>query len=385
MIGAARDRPRIAPRQDWLSNGVPPPPCPMPMPSTPPFRDRFAPPRLELQDLSLRFGAVRALDGIDLAVQPGEIVALLGDSGCGKSTLLRVVAGLERPDRGSVRLDGAEVGAVPPEARGVGLMFQDYALFPHLTVAENVRFGLHALPRGPAHTRATARLEQVGLAHRAASYPNTLSGGESQRVALARALAPGPRILLLDEPFSNLDRRTRDRVRADTLDLLRETGTTTILVTHDPEEALGFADRIALLRAGRVAQVGTGADLYRRPASRFAARFFGDLVEIAGPCRGGAVATPFGPCPAPGFPEGAALLACWRPEAIRLVSAQDGIPGRVVGRRFLGATALLSVAVEGFDAPLSLPVPGTDGREPGTAVRLACEPGDAFVFAADGD
>jgi len=344
-----------------------------------------ATPRLELRHLGLHFGAVRALDGIALAVQPGEIVALLGDSGCGKSTLLRVIAGLERPDRGSVRLDGAEIGGVPPEARGVGLMFQDYALFPHLTVAENVRFGLHAHPRATAQALAAARLEQVGLAHRAASYPATLSGGESQRVALARALAPGPRILLLDEPFSNLDRRTRDRVRADTLALLRETGTTTILVTHDPEEALGFADRIALMRAGRIAQIGTGPDLYGRPASRFAARFLGDLVEVAASCRAGRVATPFGPCPAPGFAEGTPLVACWRPEAIRLVSSAEGLPGRVVGRRFLGATALLSIAAEGFPAPLALPVAANDGRDVGTTVHLAADPAEALIFQGERD
>lgn len=376
MIGAQRDGLRIALGADRLSNGLPHRLSPVPMPATP---------RLELQDLGLRFGALRALDGIDLAVQPGEIVALLGDSGCGKSTLLRVIAGLERPDRGSVRLDGAEIGGVPPEARGVGLMFQDYALFPHLTVAENVRFGLHAHPRATALALAAARLEQVGLGHRAESYPATLSGGESQRVALARALAPGPRILLLDEPFSNLDRRTRDRVRADTLGVLRETGTTTILVTHDPEEALGFADRIALMRAGRIAQIGTGADLYGRPASRFAARFFGDLFEVAAPCRASTVATPFGPCPAPGFAEGTALVACWRPEAIRLVGPGEGLPGRVVSRRFLGATALLSIVVEGFLEPLALPVAASDGREIGTVVHLAADPAGAFIFREERD
>nr|USU33694.1 ABC transporter ATP-binding protein [Methylobacterium sp. OTU13CASTA1] len=346
---------------------------------------RGIPPRLELRDVGLRFGAVRALDGIDLAVRPGEIVALLGDSGCGKSTLLRAIAGLEQPERGTIRLDGTDVGDVPAEARGVGLMFQDYALFPHLTAAENVRFGLHAQPGKAARAIATARLEQVGLAHRAASYPGTLSGGESQRVALARALAPGPRILLLDEPFSNLDRRTRDRVRADTLALLRETGTTAILVTHDPEEALGFADRIALMRGGRIVQVGTGDDLYHRPASRFAARFFGDLVEVPGTCRDGSVATPFGRCPAPDLSEGSPVVACWRPEAIHLGRAGVGVPGRIAARRFLGAAAWLTVEAEGFADPLALPVSGTDGRRPGEAVGLACDEGQAFLFAGSPD
>ncbi|MCK2056444.1 ABC transporter ATP-binding protein [Methylobacterium sp. 37f] len=347
------------------------------------------PPRLDLRGIGLRFGAVRALADVSLQVQPGEILALLGDSGCGKSTLLRAIAGLEQPDTGTIRLDGTVVSeggrGVPPEARGVGLMFQDYALFPHLTVAENVRFGLHARSAAEARVLAAARLEQVGLADRSNSYPGTLSGGESQRVALARALAPGPRILLLDEPFSNLDRRTRDRVRDDTLAVLRASGTTTLLVTHDPEEALGFSDRIALMRRGRIVQVGTGRDLYERPGSHFAARFFGDLIAWAGPCRAGALATPFGPVPAPGRAEGTALRYCLRPEALRLGAAGAGLDAVVTGRRFLGAHALLTLAVEGFAEPLRLPVPDADSRQPGDRVGLTVAPESGFIFGDERD
>ncbi|MBY0260609.1 ABC transporter ATP-binding protein [Methylobacterium sp.] len=352
------------------------------------------PPRLDLRGIGLRFGAVRALADVSLQVRPGEILALLGDSGCGKSTLLRAIAGLEQPETGTIRLDGTLVSedgrGVAPEARGVGLMFQDYALFPHLTVAENVRFGLHGKSlqgKSAAEARAIAqaRLEQVGLADRARSYPGTLSGGESQRVALARALAPGPRVLLLDEPFSNLDRRTRDQVRDDTLAVLRASGATTLLVTHDPEEALGFADRIALMRRGRIVQVGTGLELYRRPATRFAARFFGDLVEIDGTCRAGILATPFGPVPAPGHAEGAAVTLCLRPEAIRLGAPGASLRAVVRARRFLGAAALLTVSAEGVPEPLRLPVPADDPREPGDTVGLSLDPAHGFIFASETD
>ncbi|NEU14146.1 ABC transporter ATP-binding protein [Methylobacterium sp. BTF04] len=352
-------------------------------------RSADATPRLELHEVSLRFGATRALDAVSLQVRAGEIIALLGDSGCGKSTLLRAIAGLERPDAGEIRLDGTVVSggreAVPPEARGVGLMFQDYALFPHLTVAENVRFGLHGQSRAQAKDVATARLEQVGLADRAGDYPGTLSGGESQRVALARALAPGPRILLLDEPFSNLDRRTRDRVRADTLSVLRATATTTLLVTHDPEEAMMLADRIALMRIGRIVQTGSGEDLYQRPVSRFAARFFGALIEIAGHCRDGRVATPFGPIPAPGFAEGTTVLACLRPDAISLAPPGEGLPGRIVDRTFLGASAILEIAVDSLDVPVALAVPCSDTHAPGDTVHLSLSDTGSFVFDAAAD
>lgn len=342
--------------------------------------------RLELDRIGCRFGPVRALDDVSLAVASGEIVGLLGDSGCGKSTLLRVVAGLEAPDRGRLRLDGREIRpGLPPELRGVGMMFQDYALFPHLTVAENVRYGLAGRRRPQAEAVAAARLAQVGLAHRAAAYPDTLSGGEAQRVALARALAPGPRLLLLDEPFSNLDRRTRDRVRADTLAVLRAAGATALLVTHDPEEAMEVCDRIALMRAGRVVQVGTPDDLYRRPVSRFAARFFGDLVEVAGLCRGGALASPFGPLPAPGFAEGARLVAAFRPEAVRIVASGQGVPARVLRRVYLGTSARLDLEAEGWPEPLRLDVPVADPRAAGEAVGLV-PAGDApFIFGAEED
>ena len=343
-----------------------------------------ATPRLSLRDLSCRFGAVRALDGIDLDVAPGEIVGLLGDSGCGKSTLLRVVAGLEPQTGGEVRLDGRPLGpATPPELRGIGLMFQDYALFPHLSVAGNVGFGLARRPRREAAAIVAERLAQVGLSHRADAFPATLSGGEAQRAALARALAPEPRVLLLDEPFSNLDRRLRERIRAETLALLRSGGITALLVTHDPEEALDGCDRIVLMREGRIAQAGTPEAVYRQPASRFAARFLGEVVEAEGRCRDGAVQTPLGRFPAPAAEEGAALVVLLRPEAVRL--AESGIPAEVVSSAFRGATARLEIAVDGLGAPVGLSVPPAGAPCPGTRVRIAIDRGTAVVFSAGAD
>ncbi|MFE1602011.1 ABC transporter ATP-binding protein [Methylobacterium sp. ID0610] len=357
------------------------------MPFTAP-RSHPAPPALAAEDVACRFGRVQALDGVSLAVRPGEVMALLGDSGCGKSTLLRIVAGLEQPGRGRVFLDGHLVAgpgvAVPPEARGVGLMFQDYALFPHLTVAENIRFGL---ARRPAAARAAADslLEQVGLSARAESYPQTLSGGEQQRVALVRALAPGPRLLLLDEPFSNLDRRMRDRVRDDTVALLRRTGTTALLVTHDPEEALAVATRIALMRAGRIVQVATGEALYRAPATLFAARFLADATEIPSRIRDGAADTPLGRMRAEGLAEGMAVRVCLRPEALRVGAPGTGLPAQVVRRVFLGASALVHLAVPGLAVPLRARLSGAESFGPGDAVGLTLREAAVLVLPDEDD
>ncbi|AWN49445.1 ABC transporter ATP-binding protein [Methylobacterium terrae] len=342
-------------------------------------------PALAVEDVACRFGRVQALDGVSLGVRPGEVMALLGDSGCGKSTLLRVVAGLEVPDAGTVRLDGRLVAGagivVPPEARGVGLMFQDYALFPHLTVRENVRFGLRGQPPA-ARAAADDLLEQVGLAGHADGYPQTLSGGEQQRVALVRALAPGPRLLLLDEPFSNLDRRMRDRVREDTVALLRRTGTTALMVTHDPEEALAVATRIALMRRGSVVQVATGEALYRRPESLFAARFLADAAEIPARVAAGRAPTPFGDVPAPHLTEGAAVRVCLRPEALRVGPPGEGIAAQVARRTFLGAASVLHLGVPGVEGSVRARLPGPGPYGPGDAVGVTLVP-DAVLVLPD--
>jgi iron(III) transport system ATP-binding protein len=279
------------------------------------------PAQLTFVDVVQTYGETRALDGVSLTVDPGELVCLLGHSGCGKTTLLRVAAGVEAPTGGRVLMDGLEVSGadafVPPERRGIGLMFQDYALFPHLTILQNVAFGLRGLPPGDAEKSARRALERVGLERLADEYPSTLSGGEQQRVALARSIAPRPGVLLMDEPFSNLDRRMRDAIRDETVAILRETRATTIVVTHDPEEAMRIADRIVLMRSGKIVQEGSAEDLYQRPADLFAARFFCDFNEVEGTVRGGSVATPVGNFPAAGLAEGSRAIVCIRPQGIR--------------------------------------------------------------------
>ena len=267
-------------------------------------------------------------------------------------------------------------------------MFQDYALFPHLSVLDNVRFGLNRLPPAEQRERAMARLRQVGMEGFAASFPHALSGGQQQRVALARALAPNPAVLLLDEPFSGLDARLREQVRDQTLHVLKASGAATMLVTHDPEEAMFLADRIVLMRDGRVVQVGTPTDLYMRPANDFAASFFGEVNALGGTVRDGRVETPVGPVLAQGRAEGEAVRVLIRPEALRL----DADPGsgppnlaRVEAARLLGRTSLVHLRVHdgrGGTIHLHARVPGLFLPEEGRHVAVSLDPRQAFVFPA---
>lgn len=339
---------------------------------------------LGFESVTQRFGDVIALSDVSLSIRPGEIVALLGESGCGKTTLLRLAAGVERPSAGRILLEGRDVSSsasfVEPEQRGVGLVFQDYALFPHLTVRENVRFGLK--DDAAADQTALRAIARVGLADLADAYPHMLSGGEQQRVALARAVAPRPGVLLMDEPFSNLDRRLRDVVRDETAALLEETGATSIIVTHDPEDAMRIADRIVLMRGGRIVQVGTGEDLYRRPQSLFAARFFCDLTELDATVSGGSVETPFGRFSAAGLAHGETATICIRPHAIRIVPKGFHLPGRLVARRFLGEVDHLLVAVAGFDKPLAVRAPLAKTIAVGDEVGVDIPSDEVLVFPA---
>ena len=346
--------------------------------------------RLTLEGVGRMFGNVAALEDISLNADPGEIVSLLGHSGCGKSTLLRIAAGVDVPTAGRVLLDGREVASpmtfVPPEDRSVGLMFQDYALFPHMTVLRNVMFGLNALDRAARRQEALAALSRVGLAHLAESYPHQISGGEQQRVALARAIVPRPGILLMDEPFSGLDSRLRDSVRTDTLSVLRETGATAVIVTHDPEEAMAISDRIVLMRRGRIVQEGTAESLYGRPASLFVARFFSQLNELPGTVRSGRAATRIGAFAAPGLAEGGDVTVAIRPRGVLIApaeSAKQGTPGRIMSRHFLGETDLFDVAVDGWDTYLRVRARAGDGLVPGADVRVSFDARDVLVFPQD--
>lgn len=330
------------------------------------------------------YGAVEAVRGVSLTIEPGEIVCLLGPSGCGKSTLLRLAAGLEAPAAGRVLIDGREVSSrthiVPPEKRGIGYVFQDFALFPHLTILQNVAFGLGSIPRADAESAARMALSRVGLSDYVADYPHALSGGEQQRVALARAIAPKPGILLMDEPFSGLDARLRDDIRDETLAVMRETRATCLVVTHDPEEAMRMADRIALMRSGRIVQVGPPEALYRSPTDLATARFFSELNELSGIVRNGAAETPLGRFPAPGVPEGAVVDVGVRLQGIHVAAGRDGVPGRVLRRRFLGEVDLVEIAVQGLDTPILARTRNATMATPGADIAITTEPADVLVF-----
>ncbi len=352
---------------------------------------------LTFEGVERRYGDAFALRGISLDIAPGEVVCLLGPSGCGKTTLLRIASGIEKPSAGRVLISGREVAGpsrfVPPEQRHVGLMFQDFALFPHLTILDNVAFGLKALPREEALREAQAGLARVGLGHTAKQYPHVLSGGEQQRVALARALVPRPSVVLMDEPFSGLDVQLRERLQEDTLKLLKETRATSMIVTHNPEEAMRLGDRIVVMRSGRIVQAGTLAELYRDPVDLFVARLFSEINEIPWVVEGGALRTPVGTFQVPGIHEGEAAVLCIRQRAIRFGPPNmgkpgsgkpgTGQPGRILHVRTLGDAAIVQVAVQGFEAPLKvrvreIEVPSQDGE-----VTIFVDPERVLVFPAE--
>ena len=340
---------------------------------------------LAFERVSRKFGAADAVRDVSFELQPGEIVCLLGPSGCGKTTLLRIAAGIERPSAGRVLIDGDEVAGparyLPPEKRNIGLMFQDFALFPHLPIIANVAFGLRDIERGEALEIARHALERVGLAHLADTYPHTLSGGEQQRVALARAIVPRPQVMLMDEPFSGLDQRLRESVRSETLALLKETRATTMLVTHDPVEAMELADRILLMRQGRLIQSGTPEELYRRPIDSAAARFFSDVNEVGGMCKQGAVETPLGRFEAPGLAGGGSALVMVRPQGIRRAYGPVGIEGYCLDSRFLGDRSQCLVLFKGIEEPLMMRVDAAEAPGRGETALFRIDPDHVLVFA----
>nr|WP_316653927.1 ABC transporter ATP-binding protein [uncultured Gellertiella sp.] len=340
--------------------------------------------RLAFEDIHHSYHGKPTIRGVSLTAEPGEVLCLLGPSGSGKTTLLRIAAGIEAQSHGRLVLNGQEIAGpgqfLPPEKRGIGLMFQDFALFPHLSILDNVRFGLTALPKKDAIAEAMAALERVGLARYAEAYPHVLSGGEQQRVALARALAPRPSVLLMDEPFSGLDSRLKDTIRADTLAILRETRATAIVVTHDAEEAMRMGDRIALLKDGMLVQAGTADDLYRRPKDLFTAAFFSEVNEFESRVEGGVAETPLGPAPAPGLRDGAIVDVAVRLSGVSVLAEGGSIPARIVARRFLGVVELLSLAVPGSEQPVRARI-RADQLPPGAKeVTLDINPQAILVF-----
>ena len=341
-------------------------------------------PILSLRGIVKSFAGRTVVENVSFEVAAGEVVCLLGGSGSGKSTTLRIAAGIERPEAGEVAVDGAIVEApgrfVPPEKRRIGLVFQDLALFPHLSARANVTFGLFRLPRAEARARADKLLAMVGLSPLAEAYPHQLSGGEQQRLAVARALAPEPRAMLLDEPFSGLDARLRDGVRRDVLAVLRGQGAATLLVTHDPDEALRFADRIVLLRAGRIVQSGTPAALLDRPADIETAAFFSPLNRIAARVADGRAATPFGPVAAPGVAEGEAVVVALRPRDLEIGAGGASVDALAVQTASDGLH--VQCAMPGGGPALDAVFDAAAAVRPGDALPVRVRPGRGFVFPA---
>ncbi|QHQ34642.1 ABC transporter ATP-binding protein [Algicella marina] len=352
-------------------------------------------PRLELEDLTCVFDDVAVVDGVSLGIHPGQVTCLLGPSGCGKSTTLRMAAGVERTQAGSVRIDGRVVADatthLPPEARGIGMMFQDFALFPHLTAAENVGFGLGRKDAGRT-ARVQDLLERVGLAEMADKYPHQLSGGEQQRVALARALAPRPSVMLMDEPFSGLDNRLRDEIRDQTLEILKEEGAAVLLVTHEPDEAMRMADQIALMRKGRIVQVGAPYNIYNAPVDAEAAGFFSDINLLHGVVQDFSTDTPFGQFFCPNMRDEADVEIIIRPQHLKLdfdrqgtgplPTASDGVAarGQVARARFMGHESLVELMMDHDGSILKATVPGVFLPKTGTPLWLSLRRDRCFVF-----
>ncbi len=312
---------------------------------------------LDLEGVTKNFGAECAVEALSLSVHDGELVTLLGPSGCGKTTLLRCIAGLERLDAGRIVLDGEDLAGqhthVAPEDRDIGLVFQDFALFPHLTARENVAYGINDWPREERTARVDDLLELVDLADQGEAPPDELSGGQRQRIALARSLAPEPSVLLLDEPFSNLDEAQRVRMREEVRRILKAAGVTAVSVTHDQEEAMSIADRVAIMADGRLEQVGHPATVFEQPRSRFVADFLGHASFIPGEVAGDVVDTPIGPIPLEQINgltaayEGSAIDVLLRPDDIAALGAPaDRADGIVSYRRYLGPSILYRIELE---------------------------------------
>ncbi|WP_433528943.1 ABC transporter ATP-binding protein [Micromonospora sp. CA-263727] len=349
--------------------------------SSPP---RTGEPLVSIESVSRRFGEVRALEQVSLEIRQGEFFALLGPSGCGKTTLLRILAGFEHPDRGSVTLDGTDLLAVPAHRRPVNLMFQSYALFPHLSVAKNIAYGLERerVPKPEIRERVDEVLATVGLTGLDRRRPHQLSGGQRQRVALARAIVKRPRLLLLDEPLSALDKKVRAEMQLELKRLQHEVGITFVVVTHDQEEAMSLADRIAVMSEGRVRQIDAPVPLYKRPADLFVADFIGANNLIDGVLTVAGLRVPeVGVLPCPGSPVavGAPATLAVRPERVRL-GVDAGLAGVVRDVTFFGGTTRVAVTVPGLDRPLLATVAGAASVAVGDQVRVDWSAADGVLL-----
>ena len=346
-------------------------------------------PLFSYQSISHRYGEIGSVGHVSFDIFSGELVCLLGPSGCGKTTLLRLAAGFETPDTGTIHHDGQLISSpdyvLPPEKRRMGLVFQSYALFPHLTIYDNVRFGLPAQDAG-AHDRVMGLLDELDVSEFAYAYPHELSGGQQQRVALARAIAPSPALILLDEPYSGLDSRLRERVRDRMLHILKSEGIAGLMVTHDAEEAMFMSDRIVVMNKGQVVQQGRPIDLYCRPQNAFVAEFFGEVNYIPAICKSDDTAESiFGTIDAPGLKKGDEADIILRHEGVDVLAGNNkGVVAQVVSSHLLGRTTLVHLSVDCSDTQqdvhLHARLPGLNFIQDGEKVSLGCDLSQLFVF-----
>jgi len=341
---------------------------------------------VSITDVRRCFGDVVALDGVSLDIHHNEFFALLGPSGCGKTTLLRILAGLEQPDSGAVTLDGADLLSIPTHRRPINLMFQSYALFPHLCVEKNVGYGLarEKCPKDEIRTRVAEVLETVGLSGLGRRRPSELSGGQRQRVALARAIVKRPRLLLLDEPLAALDRKIRAQMQMELKRLQHEVGITFVVVTHDQEEAMSMADRIAVMNVGSLEQLAPPVELYERPRSLFVADFIGSTNLLPGRVAPGGVELDLGlawAVPTDVLGTGVRVTVAVRPEQLSLVAEHDGeLRGEVVDVNFFGGVSHVAVHVAGRDEPIVVALSGSTSHRPGARVGVHVPVTDVIVL-----
>ena len=345
---------------------------------------------MQFDNISHSYGQLTSVHDVSFSLKEGEVISLLGPSGCGKSTLLRLAAGLEVPQKGSISKGGQVIsspaGAVSPNKRDIGLVFQNYALFPHLSVIDNVCYGIKDAKK-QAIARAKHVMDDFGIWHLADKYPHELSGGQQQRVALARAIAPSPQLLLLDEPFSGLDTRLRERVRDKLLHLLRDENIAAIMVTHDAEEAMFMSDRIVVLDKGRVAQIGRPLDVYRSPVTSFVATFFGEANQFKSKVKDGHVDTILGSLPVSDLRDGDDVEVVVRNENLRVFGYADDEKGQVpftlLELHLLGANTLVHLSghdKDGEEHHFHAKIPGLNFFEQGSTVYLSADPSQIYIF-----